>query len=250
MSLPALNRQVVVPVPAQEAFDAFTGRIGEWWPVARFSVHGAGGSASFRDGVLVETGPGGDEAVWGTVLDWRPPRSFRMTWHPGRDSSGASVVEVSFAPVGDAATLVTVTHSGWESLDSRSEYQQGWPAVLSSLASLLPSPSDDSDPLDDSEKVRLVLSHTPAPGVANPFEHPLFSEHARFLERLNERGILVAAGPFPASGEGMTIVRVDGASTAAEVVHDAQYGDGAVTGGVLEVRARPWVVMLHGISLA
>lgn len=56
--------------------------------------------------------------------------------------------------------------------------------------------------------------------------------------------------PLPASGEGMTIVRVPDVAAAAAIVRAAQSEDGAVTGGVLEVLARPWVVMLHGSSLA
>jgi uncharacterized protein YciI len=246
MSFPPIHRQVVVPAAVPEAFEAFTARIGEWWPVDRFSVHGAGSTATFRDGELVETGAnGGSEAVWGTVLDWRPPRSFRMTWHPGRDAAKASVVEVSFAPVGDDATLVTVTHSGWETLDARDEYRQGWPAVLSSLAATWPDA-----PAKETEDLILVLQHIPAPGAGDPFEHPLFKAHASFLEGLYERGILVAAGPFPASGEGMTIVRAADATEAAAIVHDAHFADESVTGGLLEVRVRPWVVMLHGSSLA
>jgi uncharacterized protein YciI len=251
MSLPPIHRQIVVPAPAGQAFEVFTARIGEWWPVGRFSVFGEGAAAAFRDGELVETGPDGGTALWGTVLDWQPPRSFRMTWHPGRDASAASIVEVSFAPVGDAATLVTVTHSGWESLDGRTEYQRGWPAVLASYApAVLASfaPAVPGEPADD--EVVLVLNHAAAPGAGNPFEHPLFGEHARFLQGLRDRGVLVGAGPFPGTGEGMTIVRVADVAEAAAVVHDAHYTDGSVTGGVLEVRARPWVVMLRDLSLA
>jgi hypothetical protein len=33
-------------------------------------------------------------------------------------------------------------------------------------------------------------------------------------------------------------------------VRAAHFEDGAVTGGELEVKVRPWVVMLHGSSLA
>jgi uncharacterized protein YciI len=244
MNLPPIHRQVIVPVLPEAAFAAFTGKIAAWWPVERFSVYGAGSSPAFRDSSLVETGPDGAESVWGTVLDWAPPRSFRMTWHPGRDAAQASVVEVSFAPVGDSATLVTVTHSGWESLEARNEYRQGWPAVLADYAATV----GEIGPEDG--EVVLVLRHTPAPGVANPFTEPGFAEHRRFLEGLRERGVLVGAGPFPGTGEGMTIVRVGGTGEAAAIVHAAHYEDGAVTGGVLEVSVRSWGVMLHGSSLA
>jgi uncharacterized protein YciI len=243
VSLPPIHRQVVVPASPEAAFRVFTERIGTWWPVASLSVHGASSSVAFRDGSLIETSSDGDVSVWGSVLDWSPPRSFRMTWHPGRDADKATIVTVSFAPVGDDATLVTVRHEGWETLELRNEYLNGWPAVLGALPFTSPGNFEN-------EPVIIVLRHTPAPGVGDPFAHPGFAAHARFLADLDKQGILVGAGPFPASGEGMTIVRVAGPLAAAEIVRAAQYDDESVTGGVLEVLARPWVVMMHGSSLA
>ena len=286
MNLPPIHRQIVVPASPEAAFRVFTDRIGEWWPVASHSVHGAGSSTAFRDGRLVETGTGGEIAIWGTVLDWQPPRSFRMTWHPGRDAEDASTVTVTFAPVGDDATLVTVRHEGWQSLDTRNEYRNGWPAVLGALSASYraadepggeqavpgrkqavpgrehngPSrehngPGGEQDGLSagngaDDEPIIVVLNHTAAPGVGDPLAHPGFAAHARFLAGLDKQGILVGAGPFPATGEGMTIVRVAGRAAAADLVRAAHFEDESVTGGVLEVLARPWVVMMHGSSLA
>ena len=295
MNLPPIHRQIVVPASPEAAFRVFTDRIGEWWPVASHSVHGAGSRAAFRDGQLVETGAGGETTVWGTVLDWQPARSFRMTWHPGREADDASTVTVTFAPVGDDATLVTVRHEGWQSLDTRNEYRNGWPAVLGALSASYraaaesdvpdgeqggpgreqavpggehngpgpeqdgpdgehngPGPEQDGLPVGDGldEPIIVVLSHTAAPGVGDPFAHPGFAAHARFLAGLDKQRILVGAGPFPATGEGMTIVRVAGPAAAADLVRAAHFEDESVTGGVLEVLARPWVVMMHGSSLA
>ena len=100
MSLPPIRRQVVVPAAADVAFAAFTSEIGSWWPVgAGHSVYGdwSTGTVAFRDGQLVESGPSGATAVWGTVLDWEPPHRIRLTWHPGSDPAKASEVEVTFA---------------------------------------------------------------------------------------------------------------------------------------------------------
>ena len=247
MSLPPIRRQVVVPAPPDQAFDVFTQKIGAWWPVARHSVYGADAVAVFRDGRLVETGPAGDEAEWGEVLAWDPPRLLRMTWHPGYEAERASEVEVSFAPVADALTMVTLTHRDWEKFAdpraARDEYGTGWRYVLRAYAALLPGEVTDGDP------VWLVLSHTPGPGVGNPMEHAEFAGHPEFLGRLRERGELVAAGPFPASGEGMTVVRVAPAEVAT-MLAAANEEDTSVTQGVLEVRVRPWLVTLTGSSLA
>jgi uncharacterized protein YciI len=140
---------------------------------------------------------------------------------------GDSPEIAEFAPVGDHATLVT----GGEHL------LNGYPAAV-------PGEFTGDEPLV------IVLRHDTARGVANLFEHPLFGAHARFLAALSEQGILVGAGPFAGTGQGMAIVRVAGAAAAAEVVRAAQFDDESVTGGLLEVLARPWVVMMHGSSLA
>jgi uncharacterized protein YndB with AHSA1/START domain/uncharacterized protein YciI len=247
MSLPPIRRQVVVPAPADQAFDVFTQKIGSWWPVERHSVHGATATAAFQDGRLIETSAEGDQVEWGEVLAWEPPHMLRMTWHPGYGAERASEVEVSFAPVTPSATLVTVTHSGWERFSdpaaARDEYGSGWPGVLSGFAAQLPGSVAPGEP------VWLVLSHTPAPGVARPIEHPDFGGHPAFLDRLNERGVLVAAGPFPASGEGMTVVRVP-PDEVDLLVGQANDDDLSVVNGVLEVRVRPWLVTLTGSSLA
>jgi uncharacterized protein YndB with AHSA1/START domain/uncharacterized protein YciI len=236
-----LHRQVVVRAGAGEAFHAFTGLIGSWWPMENHSVYGTGSVAAFRDGKLIETGPDGEESVWGTVLAWEPPRLIELTWHPGRAAADAGEVRVSFEPVTEKQTMVTVTHSGWQSLAQRDNYKNGWPAVLGSLASRF-SASPDGD-----EPVWLVLQHTA--GVERPMEHPGFAGHPAFLSRLQDRGVLVAAGPFPGSGgEGMTIVRVP-ASGAASLVIEAGIEDSSVASGILEVRVRPWHVVSRGSSI-
>jgi uncharacterized protein YndB with AHSA1/START domain len=247
-NLPPLRRQVVVPAGPDVAFDVFTRRIGDWWPLDRFSVHGAKATTAFRDGRIVETGPDGVQAVWGTVLDWDPPHGLRFTWHPGHGADRAGQVEVSFAPVTDALTLVTLEHSGWERLadpaGARDEYRNGWPAVLGGYASTV-EPQDDTS----TDPVWLVLGYTPAPGVGRPFEHGGFRGHPVFLELLRQRGVLVAAGPFAASGEGMTVVRLPGPGAVADLLRSAYEQDSSVTEGVLEVHVRPWVVMVTGSSI-
>jgi uncharacterized protein YndB with AHSA1/START domain/uncharacterized protein YciI len=248
MNLPPLRRQVVVPAGPEVAFDVFTQRIGAWWPLDRFSVHGEKAGAEFRDGRLIETGPDGEEAVWGTVLDWEPPRKLRLTWHPGRDAEHASEVEVSFSPVTDALTMVTLEHRGWERYAepsaARDEYRNGWPAVLAGYASTV-EPQDETS----TDPVWLVLTYTPAPGVARPFEHGGFRGHPAFLETLRERGVLVAAGPFGNSGEGMTVVRLPGPDAVAGLLASAYEQDGSITEHVLEVRVRPWDVLVIGSSI-
>jgi uncharacterized protein YndB with AHSA1/START domain/uncharacterized protein YciI len=248
-ALPPIRRQIAVPAGPEEAFRIFVERIGVWWPLAAFSVHGEKATVAFSEGKLIETGPDGEVAEWGTVLEWRPPHELRMTWSPGRDASQAGEVAVSFTPITATQTLVTICHSGWENhpdpLASRKEYGNGWPAVIRAYAANVPS---DGVPADG-EPVLLVLHHTPAPGIGNVFEEAGFRGHPAFLAQLKERGILVAGGPFPPTGQGMAIVRLSDPSEVPEVVRAANEDDGSVAEGILEVHIRPWTPMITGIPL-
>lgn len=110
---PILRATYVQRTPA-ETFALFTDRIGAWWPLRTHGTFGArAGGLEFRDGHLVERSLGGEEAVWGEVLEWQPPARLVITWHPGRPADRPSVVEVSF--LGDGTgTRVELCHRGWE----------------------------------------------------------------------------------------------------------------------------------------
>ncbi len=151
-----------------------------------------------------------------------------------------------FEPVSAGQTLVTVEHRGWERFAdpaaARAEYDRGWPEVLAPYVDRVPAAGAGDGP------VWLALLHTPGPAVGpgGVFAHPDFSGHPAFLRRLQERGVLVAAGPFPPTGEGMTVLRLDDPAQAAQYVRLAQEDDLAVARGVLQVRIRPWSVMFTG----
>ena len=132
-----LTKTVHVEVPVARAFELFTARLGEWWPLATHSV----GEETARDvtmhchlgGQIVETLQDGSTAVWGTVTDWASPDLVAFTWHPGQPEAEATRVEVSFVAAG-ARTEVTLRHSGWSSRPdgerARSQYDGGWDLVL------------------------------------------------------------------------------------------------------------------------
>ena len=98
------------------------------------------------------------------------------------------------------------------------------------------------------EQTWFVLLHTPGPAIApgqNVFEHPGIGEHFAFLRRMGEAGRLVAAGPLgDARGEGMTVLR---AADAAEADRLAREDDQSVVNGVLDVRIRPWRVVMSAV---
>jgi uncharacterized protein YciI len=154
---------------------------------------------------------------------------------------------VSFTEISDdQATLVTLEHSGWESYAdpaaARNEYGSGWTGVLESYGAQLPTPTSNTD-------MWFVLSHTagsktPPDGV---FASPLFAQHIDFVTDLATRGVLVAAGPLPdTAGAGITVVHTTNVEEAKSIVYAAQHDDGSVTSGLLDVRVRPWQVVMTG----
>lgn len=127
-------REVSVRTDQDQAFAAFTDRIDAWWPKSTHSVYGVGATVAVEDGKVVER-LGDQEAVWGEILDWDPPRGFRMTWHPGHDPDEATEVSVAFVPEGEDVR-VRLTHTGWErrSAEARESYVDGWAHVLGEFA--------------------------------------------------------------------------------------------------------------------
>jgi uncharacterized protein YndB with AHSA1/START domain/uncharacterized protein YciI len=248
--IPPVRRQVVVPAGAEVAFAVFTDEIGSWWPVELgHSVFGAGAAVNLRDRQVVETSPDGqEEAVWGTILDWEPPRRLRMTWHPGRGPEVVTEVEVRFEQVAGDQTLVTLEHRGWERLGdplaARRGYNVGWPTVLDRYLAHAPTEGGNAG-----DEAWLVLAHTPGAALAegSVFAHPEFGEHLAFLRRLADEGVLVAAGPVdPDRGEGMAVVRLKDPAGVAELTRRAQDEDLSVARELLQVRVRPWGVALAG----
>ena len=133
-------RSVTVTVPVERAFEVFTRRIGDWWPIR---THGCfldeAASVEFDGERILERSRDGELAVWGEVLVWEPPARIVFTWHPGHaHDEPPTEVEVRFRAVG-ASTSVELEHRGWERLGERAEaaraaYEGGWRGVLARFA--------------------------------------------------------------------------------------------------------------------
>lgn len=141
--LSSLTKQVFVATGVTRAFELFTARMGDWWPLRTHSVGGerATGVAVVGrlGGEIVETIADGTTAVWGTVTDWSPPDRVAFTWHPGTPVEQATRVEVTFEPHEDG-TRVTLVHTGWaarpDGARARAGYDTGWELVLTPLVEL------------------------------------------------------------------------------------------------------------------
>ena len=145
-----IRKSVVVPAPVDRAFQVFTERFGEWWPLSDYSmaideelegVSATGAVIEGRVGGRVyEVRSDGTEAEWGTVLAWEPGARLVLAWKPNRLPQPFTEVEVWFTAEGDG-TRVDLEHRGWEQLGDRAaqariQYDMGWPGVLDRFASL------------------------------------------------------------------------------------------------------------------
>jgi uncharacterized protein YndB with AHSA1/START domain/uncharacterized protein YciI len=243
MTVPPIRRAVIVDATLASAFAVFTDELASWWPIDNFGVFGAGGTVAIDAGEIVEVSASGEKAHWGSVTEWEPPHRIAFTWHPGHPAdSQSSRVEVSFTDLDDH-TLVVLEHSGWEVFDdpasARANYANGWPTVVATYAAHLADQPDF-----------VVLQHRRGP-AADPdqpvFAQPGFAEHVAFLSRLEAKGLVLAAGPFPESdGEGMTVLRLPDGIGVTEAIALATEDDTSVASGFLDVEVRRWQVVVRG----
>lgn len=86
--------------------------------------------------------PDGRVHISGEVVDWSPPRRFSCTWvvegMPGFADLPACLVTYDIEQAGDAVKLTMTEAHSWDIPDAiLSGGRQGWPAILSSLKSVL-----------------------------------------------------------------------------------------------------------------
>ena len=146
--MPPVTQALIVPLEPALAFDLFVRRLPEWWPVSVRSVwldKSLGCRVDARlDGNIVEHGPGGAEAIWGTFRRFNEASDVLLDWHPGSPPESATQVEIRFTPAADG-TLVELAHWNWERLGERGSflrgvYANGWAAVFACFADFAVSP--------------------------------------------------------------------------------------------------------------
>jgi uncharacterized protein YndB with AHSA1/START domain len=141
-SVEPVRKTVTVPATPERAFDLFTARFHEWWPLQTHSVgldqavgvtFGTG-----TGGTIVETLADGTTSTWGTITHWEPPHRVAFSWHAGTPAAEATRVEVTFTEDEPGSTVVRLVHSGWErrpdGAHARDGYESGWDPVVGSFA--------------------------------------------------------------------------------------------------------------------
>jgi uncharacterized protein YndB with AHSA1/START domain len=143
----AIKRSVTVDCSLEHAFETFTDRIHEWWPLATHSIDQYE-SGSPPETVIFQGGAGGqiyertkngEELKWADVVAYEPPHRFVLSWNPSREQDQPRTeIEVTFTEDG-GKTRVDLEHRGWERLgkgaaEARQGYSDGWKSVLASYA--------------------------------------------------------------------------------------------------------------------
>jgi uncharacterized protein YndB with AHSA1/START domain len=118
-----VQRDVVVDVPIERAFEVFTRRLDAWWPRDSHHVGPMPAIAVVEPevgGRMYSLAEDGSQCDWGRVLEIEEPTVLRFAWlltpdwqfEP--DADKASDVTVTFEAVAEGSTRVTLTHAGFE----------------------------------------------------------------------------------------------------------------------------------------
>lgn len=131
---------VSVPCDAVTAFEAFTSRMGEWWPAAYTPDPEA------FDTVVVEPHVGGRVAMrmrdgsehpFGIVTAWSPGEVYAQTWTLAQDPEHPSSLTVTFSDRAHGS-LVLLEHGGWHAGNAEYRTKFGdWPLILKEYAALV-----------------------------------------------------------------------------------------------------------------
>jgi uncharacterized protein YndB with AHSA1/START domain len=149
----AVQKNVVVDVPVQQAFEAFTAGFGAFKPKEHNLLAAPIRETVFEPrvgGNIVDIGEDGSECRWARILAFEPHHRVVFSWDIGpdwrlvADPANASEVEVRFVEEGPARTRVELEHRhidrhgpGWEALRDGIADDAGWPLYLDRYAAVV-----------------------------------------------------------------------------------------------------------------
>lgn len=135
---PAIVYTIYIAAPAEKVWQALTS--------AEFSRQYFSGFAIEADlkvgGAFIARAPDGSVHIGGEVIECDPPKKLTVTWNVNWpalvEKLGPTLVTYEIEPAGDAVKLTMLqSHDRDISDDILSGGRSGWPAILSSLKSLL-----------------------------------------------------------------------------------------------------------------
>ena len=137
-----VRKTLVVKADVHRSFQAFTSRMGSWWP--RSKSIGTSPQAHViieprTGGRWYERGQDGSETEWGKVLHWDPPGRLVLAWQIDGswkyNPACVTEVEIHFTPVDAMQTRVELEHRHLERLGEnaaavREMLNSGWGGIL------------------------------------------------------------------------------------------------------------------------
>jgi uncharacterized protein YndB with AHSA1/START domain len=151
-SSPTVRRHVIVDVPVEAAFSAFTTRFGDFKPPEHNLLGAPITETVFEPragGHIYDRATDGTECRWARVLIYEPPRRVVFSWDIGPtwqlepNPDNASEVEVNFIAETPDRTRVELEHRhidrhgpGWQALADGVGHDQGWPLYLARYAAM------------------------------------------------------------------------------------------------------------------
>lgn len=138
-----IRKELPIRATRAETFRVFTEEMAAWWPFeGRQLLDGR------KEAVVIEPFPGGrlyertvdgQEAEWGSVVEYEPPDRLVLRWHPGYGEERATTITVEFEAIGTSLTRIVLVHEGWEVHGADAAaisdgYTSGWDTVLEGLA--------------------------------------------------------------------------------------------------------------------
>jgi|tagenome__1003787_1003787.scaffolds.fasta_scaffold20969249_5 uncharacterized protein YndB with AHSA1/START domain len=145
----AVRQSVVVETSQERAFEVFTARLADWWPLETHVIGAEPVVAAVIEpregGRWYERSADGRESDWGRVLAWEPPRRVVLSWQISADwqaDTGIDTqVEVRFTAEDDRRTRVDLEHRGLDAFGARAQEMRdtfesggGWPLLLGRFA--------------------------------------------------------------------------------------------------------------------
>jgi len=145
MTIAPIVQSVEVKASPERAFALFTVDFGKWRP-AMMTI-GATPAVAIEiepkeGGAMFERAADGAVTLWGKVLVWAPPARLVFTWQISSrwtyDPDLVTEVEVTFDPIGDGRTKVTLVHSkleafGADATEHSEGLRNGWPGILAAF---------------------------------------------------------------------------------------------------------------------
>ncbi|HTU95697.1 MAG TPA: SRPBCC family protein [Solirubrobacteraceae bacterium] len=148
-----VRTSIVVEVPVQRAFEAFTQEMQSWWPADHHVLQGELAEMRFEPregGRIYDVATDGGECTWARVLAYEPPDrlvfswDLNLQWGIEENPDHTSEVEVRFIPESDSRTRVELEHrhierhgDGWEAMHGSVGSAEGWPKGLEAFAAYL-----------------------------------------------------------------------------------------------------------------